>query len=261
MSEEQLHAAIKALQSGDKREARRLLGDLLREDGDNTAAWWYLAEALDDREQKARCLRQVLRLHPDHGAARRMLADLDRRVAKVTPPEGLDRPVFEAKDQGGILFVPGQPEEVPAQTQPQNQRRGSPILMAGVVVCVILLLFAGAGALFLPPILHNWPGIQRLEPTPTLRPLVFAVQDCASTGQSATVLVFANETDVEIEILQGEPGKETSLFVLAPGEQKTIDVQPGVQLRYAAETEAPGFASQGAIIQVPKGSSCRVPIR
>ncbi|MBN1430755.1 MAG: hypothetical protein JXB07_20465 [Anaerolineae bacterium] len=259
--EQRVQEALKALYVGDKREARRLLGDVLRTDPDNITAWWYLSEALDDREQKAHCLRQVLRLHPDHTAAQVVLTDLERRSVKVTPPDGLSRPVFDANDQGGILFIPTPIEERPVKFKVSEKHSSKPLFVLGIVVFVILAALLGAGTLFLPKIVQNWPGINVPEPTPTLHPLVFDVQGCTATSQSKTTLVFMNKTDVPIAVSQGQPGQETHLFDLAPGVQETIDVQPGKQIRYAANTDAPGFTSGGATIEVPQGSSCQVPIR
>lgn len=261
MTNEQLDAAIKALHTGNRREARRLLGIVLRDEPENVPAWWYLAEALDDTEQKSRCLRQVLRLHPDHAEARRMLAEMERRVVKVTPPEGLVRPVFEAEDQDGRLII----SDVEGSDRPQSlaQGRRPGILSVGCVAAagVALGMFFAVMILVRSGILRNWPGVRDPAPEPTLWPLVFEVQDCASTGKSETTLNFINGTPVTLEILQGQPGQEDHLLTLEPGEQSSVEVEPGLQVRYAARTNASGFAGSGVIIEVPRGSTCEVPIK
>jgi hypothetical protein len=261
MGTEQLHAAIKALRMGDRREARRLLGIELRTDPDNIPAWWYLAEALDDPEQKSHCLRQVLRLHPDHTEARRMLGAIERKVVTVTPPEGLERPVFEAEDQDGRLIIPGSDEgDLP---QAETRRGPSSTLAFALVVAasVTLIMLLGGIVLFRSGILPNWPGVRAPERAATLRPLVFDVQDCTSGGQSDTTLEFINNAEITLEVLQGQPGQETGLLMLEPGERGSVEVEPGLQLRYAARTDVPGFTGGGVIIEVPKGSTCKVPIR
>lgn len=260
-NQQQLDDALKALRAGDKREARRLLGNVLRDDPDSITAWWYLSEALDDREQKVHCLRQVLRLHPDHTAAQVMLTDLERRVVKVTPPEGLVRPVFEAADRDGILFVPGEIEERPAKVEARSKFNSRPFFVLSIAIFVILAALLGAGTLLLPTILRNWPGINMPDPTPTLRLLVFDVRDCTVTARSETTLIFVNKTGVLIEVSQGQPGQESVLFELEPGEQEAVEVQPDLQVRYAASTDAPGFAGSGAIFEVSRGNSCQVPIQ
>jgi hypothetical protein len=260
MSNEQLQAAITALYSGDKREARRLLGILLGIEPENVPAWWYLAAALDDPQQKSHCLRQVLRLHPDHAEARRMLGEIERRVVKVTPPDGLMRPVFEAQDQDGRLIVPVT-DETDLPVAEKRPGRSSLLPFALVVAAsVVLIMLLGAIILFRSGILRNWPGVREPETLVPRRPLVFDVQDCVTTGQSGTALEFSNNTEVTLEVLQGQPGQEVGLLTLEPGERGSVEVEPGLQLRYAARTDASGFTSGGVVIEVPQGSTCRVPI-
>lgn len=261
MSGEQLQIAIKALHSGDKREARRLLGIVLRIDPESVPAWWYLAEALDDPQQKSHCLRQVLRLHPDHAEALRMLGEIERRVVKVTPPDGLARPVFEAEDQNGRLIIPGLDEDDLPQVEPRGGQSSTLSFALVVAASVTLVMLLGAIILFRSGVLRNWPGVREPEPSATLRPLVFDVQDCTSTGQPETTLEFINNTEVTLDILQGQPGQETDLLTLEPGGRGVVEVEPGLQLRYTARTDAPGYTGGGAIIEVPRGSTCEVPIR
>lgn len=260
MGNEQLREAIKALQSGDKREARRLLGIVLRSEPDNVPAWWYLAEALDDPEQKSHCLRQVLRLHPNHAEARRKLGEIERRSVRVTPPDGLVRPVFEAEDRGGRLIVPGADEGYLPITKGHPNRSSVVPFAVVVAASVALVMLLGAIVFFRSGILQNWPGVREPEAPATPRLLVFDVQYCTTDGQSGTTLEFINNAEVTLEVLQGQPGQEVHLLTLGPGEQASVDVEPGLQLRYAAHTDAPGYAGGGAIIEVPEGGNCQVPI-
>lgn len=261
MSDEELQAAIQALHSGDKREARRLLGIVLGIEPDNVPAWWYLAKALDDPQQKSHCLRQVLRLHPDHREARRMLGEIERRVVTVTPPEGFARPVFEAEDQDGRLIVPGSDEGYLPAAEVHSGRLSTLSFALVVAASVALIMLLAAVTLFRSGILRNWPGVREPEPSATLRLLVFEVQDCTSSGQPETTLEFINNSEVTLEVLQGQPSQETGLLTLGPGEQGSVQVEPGLQLRYAAHTDAAGVAGSGVIIEVPEGSTCQVPIR
>lgn len=261
MSNEHLDAAIKALHTGDRREARRLLGIMLRAEPENVPAWWYLAEALDDPEQKSRCLRQVLRLHPDHGEARRMLSEIERRVVKVTPPDGLARPVFEAEDQDGRLIIPGVDDDDFSQSGLHGGQPGILMFAFTVAAVVVLAVLLGITVMFRSGVLRNWPGVREPEPPPTLRALVFEVQDCTSTGGSKTTLRFFNDTEVTLEVLQGQPGQEVELLTLEPGAQGSVEVEPGLQQRYAARADAPGYTGGAAVIEVPQGSTCRVPIK
>jgi tetratricopeptide (TPR) repeat protein len=56
----------KLLELGDKDGAIKELASLLRQQPQNVNAWFLLAQALDDRDKKVDCYRQVLRVDPDN---------------------------------------------------------------------------------------------------------------------------------------------------------------------------------------------------
>src|SRR5687767_10489025 len=82
-----LHDAYELIKSGQKQEAMRLLVQVLQSDRNNANAWWLLANATDEPGKKQQALEQVLRLQPDHGAARRALDTLTG--ADAAPPPSL----------------------------------------------------------------------------------------------------------------------------------------------------------------------------
>src|SRR5512143_3755872 len=102
MSNEQTRLGLQAAKEGDRRAARRIFAMIVRDSPDDAAAWWNLANVTDDSEQKARCLRQVLRIDPGHEAARTMLAAVERQFARQTPARGVRRPVAEAFATGEV---------------------------------------------------------------------------------------------------------------------------------------------------------------
>lgn len=256
---------IAALRAGDRREARRLLGRAVNENPNNVAAWWFLAAALEDPEQKIYALRQVLRLRPDHEEARQFLSRLERRVARVTPPGEAQPPALEAREntQGDLAVVPPAPARVqePGQAaQPAPRRRPGCAVAAGA----LLLVLAGAGVLAV-----LWAGsIDGLlgltggpQPEPVERFLLFGVPACETTGEGETVLVFENDAGVAVEVLRGTAGSEELLMRLEPGEQGETTARPGVPVRYAVRTAVSGLRGTGAVYEVPPSSVCRVTIR
>lgn len=266
MNDARLTRGIEALKSGDRRAARRLFGQLVNDDPDNLAAWWYLAAALEDPEQQKQCLRQVLRLRPDHQEAKDMLLKLERRLSLATPSKGFKRPTLDAEDLGqgrAVVRRQARPEPVPeipgTEPTPAKRSTGDVTIMA-VVSLVALAAIIGTGILVWSGRAAGWLGVQGPDASPTLRALAFDVPACAVTGDEQTTLVFINNTGVSIEIYRGPQDEEEYVMSLLPDEQGRVETRPGVLVRYAARTGEEGFTTGGAIIEVPQGNSCRVPV-
>jgi hypothetical protein len=258
MRDDPLRAGIEALRVGHIREARRLFGELVREQPDNAAAWWYLAAVLNDPEQKAHCLRQVLRLLPDHAEARQMLADLDRQVARPTPPGGLERPVMEALEARDGLVATPPPQEQPLIASPHPLSEARIMLAAGVVA---LLAIVGTTVLIMMGTISDLLGIEGPPPTPSPRPINFGVPTCIITGDSQTTAIFINNTDSTIDLLRGPEGQEEFLLRLAPGAQGTVEVtQPGTEVRYVVRTDTEDVAGSSARYNLPRGNTCHIPL-
>ncbi len=264
MSDARLQMAVEALQTGDRRRARRLLGQVVNDDPDNVLAWWYLTAALDDNEQRVKCLRQVLRLQPDHEEAHRMLARLERHVAQVTPPDGVPRPVMETREntQGDLVAISEEEIAIDASASTaSNRRRLSDAAVASVAVIIALLAIVGTAFLVWTGSATNLLGIHGPSLEPTLRPLTFGVEACVTVDDGTTTLVFINNTGVIIDILQGPQGEEQLLFTLGPDAQAMVEPPPDVEVRYAVSTRAEGVIGSGAVFRVGRGSTCRVPIQ
>lgn len=74
--------------------ALKILLPICRAEPDNSEAWWLAAFALQDERKIRHALKQVLRLKPDHQAARQKLAELGD---EAPPP----RPTPQPKASGG----------------------------------------------------------------------------------------------------------------------------------------------------------------
>lgn len=267
MNDEQLQKGIEALRAGDRRTARRIFGQVVNDEPDNHTAWWYLAAVLEDPEQKIHCLRQVLRLRPDHAEAAGMLARLEKHLAQATPSTGMQRPpVLDAEDAGDGLVVVREREdgEEKGQEEPDDdgvEASSGAMTVMITAVAIALVAIVGTVVLVWTGAASEFLGIRGPEPSPTPRPLSFDVKACVASDDESTSLVFINNTGVIIDVLQGPKGEETYLLTLAPDEQGSVETRPGVPVRYAVSTKAEGVAGGGAIIEVPQGNTCRVPIQ
>ncbi len=260
MSDPRLREAIDTLRRGDRRQAQRLLAQVVEDDPDNLLAWWYLAAVLKDIEQRILCLRQVLRLRPDHEEARRILGLLERRRAQITPAGGVQRPVVDAEPSTrGNLMVVREESRAPTPRRRKRSRLGS-VLVVGIAI-IFLLAVLSTAALVLSGKATQLLDLRGLPPEPTLHPIAIGIPDCAATEGRAATLTFVNNTGVTVDVLQGEAGAETLLFVLGPHSEGSVEVTPGMTIRYAVATQAEGFTGSGALIEVPRGSACRVPIQ
>lgn len=257
MSEDMLQEAVEAMKGGDRRRASRLLGQVVAGDPGNLAAWWYLAAVLEDAEQRIKCLQQVLRLRPDHAEARRLIALLERQRAQVTPAYGVARPVLEADPNtlGDLMVVRDE-----AGPMAPARRRSSPrdVIVAGSAVLIALLAVMITVALVWTGAAATVLDVHGQRPEPSLRVLNIGVPDCAATGERGATLVFANNTGVVIDVFQGEAGAEVFLFTLGPDAQGSVEAEPSTATRYAVTTKATGMTGSGALIELPRGSRCRV---
>jgi len=268
-----VQAGLQALQDGDKREARRHFGIAVKENLDNHVAWWYLATILTDNEQKIHCLRQVVRLKPNHTEAKEMLSQIQRQTATPTPPEGISRPVLEGAERGdGTVTMydpvptvaglpPVQPPSLPADQPPnsEDEQSNKDVITLVAVSLVSLLAIIGAVILVFTGIAPELVGGTSPELESTLQPVVFEVPACNITPNQ-TRLIFINNTGVTLTVREGREGGERDLFVLDDEGQQSVDVIGGVITRYEAVPQANHLASSGANIEVPDGNTCRVPI-
>jgi len=100
---------IQALKSGDRAAARKLLAGAVKQDPNDAAAWLWLTGALDTDEERAACLRQVLRIDPSNQAAARGLAQIVERGKAPAVHE-----VPPAQQVPAVQEVPAAVDEQPA---------------------------------------------------------------------------------------------------------------------------------------------------
>ena len=79
-----LRQGIAAAQSGDRLSARRLLQQVLTEDGSNELAWMWMASVVDNADERRACLERVIKLNPNNPRAREALRRLGVDVPAPT---------------------------------------------------------------------------------------------------------------------------------------------------------------------------------
>lgn len=88
MNEEKLQEAISLYNQGNKSQAAILLGEIVRQDPDNSTAWYGLALSVTETNKKIYCLRKVIDLDPAHAKALQLLEKL-QPTGKLQPAEKL----------------------------------------------------------------------------------------------------------------------------------------------------------------------------
>jgi tetratricopeptide (TPR) repeat protein len=159
-----LKEAIDALAKGQRSRARDLLTRLLRADQTNPNYWLWMSSVVESRSERIYCLESVLRLDPNHAAAKRGMVLLGAR-----PPELGVSPVVPVRRKWGAPLE--EEPEVPLsrwQTITTN-----PLLRLGIFVLVGLLFIGlisyGVGGVRM--YFSDNEEIQRVSITPgTLQP-------------------------------------------------------------------------------------------
>ena len=97
---EKLQQAIAAARNGQAVEAQLLLTQVLKEDPNETQAWFLLSTLVDSEQKKTAYLGKVLALEPDHQMAQKMLARLQVPEPAAVEAEVEVESVEPAEDAG-----------------------------------------------------------------------------------------------------------------------------------------------------------------
>lgn len=118
-----LDAVAKALETGNLKEARRILRDVIAKDPGNVAVWELLYRASYNDEERVFCLNRILKLAPGHPKALQKLADLQ-----------------PASQTNSISISETKPASPDASTAKSKKKRRSPILLLGGILGSLGLL-------------------------------------------------------------------------------------------------------------------------
>ncbi len=83
---DKLQQAISLIKSGDKQNGRRLLAEVLRADPGNETAWLWMSSVVANDKRRYDCLRQVLKINPNHQLAKTGLAQLQPKQESQPQP-------------------------------------------------------------------------------------------------------------------------------------------------------------------------------
>lgn len=256
MVEPNIDAGIKALRDGDLKGARRILGEIVRLNPDHSVAWWYLSFATQDNQQRAHCLRQVIRLSHDHREASIQLAEIERRIARPTPAGGLPHPVITNQDLGSGVAIP---ESVDG-TESAKTAGGRIPRLALALTAVTVLAALGGVILTLTSQARMLTGDGAALPAPKSELLRMNIANCVASTSDSAQLEFVNETLESVTVLQGVSGQESPVVSLGAGRSAQLIVQPAIRIRYLAITDDQTRFG-GAIIEASARSRCVVLIQ
>jgi hypothetical protein len=156
-----LNQAILAAKAGRNSEARRLLESVLNVDERNEQAWLWLSGVVDDAEERAICLENVLTINPDNQAARQGLAALRATSGAGRPaaPDTLAVAREQSPMAGGPQAPapqPGLPIEAPARRAPSGPSVADnrPFIVITLVLVLLLICTVVSILIFvsLPPV-------------------------------------------------------------------------------------------------------------
>src|SRR3972149_8224123 len=82
---DEIQRATALIRSGRPEEARPILARLIQASPHSEDAWLLLSMTVKDRQKQMDCLRQVLRINPDHHLAKSRLARLSRPPTAPVP--------------------------------------------------------------------------------------------------------------------------------------------------------------------------------
>jgi hypothetical protein len=124
-----LHPAWRALEAGERSQAKPHIAKYLKAHLDSGPAWLLMASALDDPDQRRECLERALKINPQGQYAQRMLAQMDGLAPYVESAP----PVAGAKRQKPLDEV-----QFPSATPEEVKKRNVAILAVGLVLAAIV---------------------------------------------------------------------------------------------------------------------------
>src|SRR3989304_1716939 len=79
-----IRQAADLIRRGRREEARPILARYLQAERDSIEGWMLMSMCISDRQRQIDCLRQVLRIRPDHSLAQSRLAKLTSSTGPVS---------------------------------------------------------------------------------------------------------------------------------------------------------------------------------
>jgi hypothetical protein len=141
MSSEPLQEAYRLIREGSPQEAVRILVPLVRADPLNADAWWLLANAVENREQKRQALERVLKLRPGDDAAQKMLDKLVGASVPAKAPRTSRAAAVPAPAEGDEEFT--DVDALPIGRPKPRRARRSPLAFILALIGVLTVVSCG----------------------------------------------------------------------------------------------------------------------
>ena len=116
---EKLQQAISLIKSGDKKRGKQLLGEVIKEDPNNEAAWLWSYRLVSTPEKKQYCLKRALEINPENQQARKALVDLQQSSS----PQSIQEPTAQ-----------------PNASKPANAAPAANITAKSWLIAIVILL-------------------------------------------------------------------------------------------------------------------------
>ena len=151
--EDTIRKAADLIRVGRREEARPLLARYLQANPDSVDAWMLMSMCISDRQRQVDCLRQVIRIQPDHSLAQSRLVKLLSGTGTVTiwpalPGELSQLPATPPFTDGVLPDAPPRPtiRSVPSPSPALETKKGGGGLAPVIFVLVLVGLLCGAVA-------------------------------------------------------------------------------------------------------------------
>src|SRR3990170_1213783 len=151
--EDTIRTAADLIRVGRREEARPLLARYLQANPDSVDAWMLMSMCISDRQRQVDCLRQVIRIQPDHSLAQSRLVKLLSGTGTVTiwpalPSEPGQLPATSPFIDGVLPDAPPRPtlRSVPPPSPASETKKGGGGLAPVIFVLVLVGLLCGAMA-------------------------------------------------------------------------------------------------------------------
>ncbi|MFN2147164.1 MAG: hypothetical protein ACK2T2_02140 [Anaerolineales bacterium] len=237
-AKELLTQGFERARQGDTASARSLIARAVRADPTLKQGWWALANLLEDPAQQQVCLKQVLKLDPEHRRARARLDALQAAAGKADAG-----PAQAPIPPGGGRKETGQPAAGELETlSPRTGRRPLlfPVIGITAVIVLVIILAAVLSGGWLGGLTAGFPGGSKDPtagvPAPTLPP-----------SWTPTASPTPRPTAVRTPSAASTPLAELALPTATP--------VPGyAESAWMVRIEGPAYSSADALVEMSDGS-------
>lgn len=140
--EELIQQGVKLAKAGNKREAKEIFVQVVKQEPKNVRAWYFLSQVVDSREQSIYCLEKILQIQPEN----LQIAELLQKLKLQTPPT----PPVSAASTPATQPTPSLPPQPVIVIKEKKQNKLITFLAAFslvviICICVSVAISGGGG--------------------------------------------------------------------------------------------------------------------